>query len=470
MAIPKAGPAPLADLAAFVAPFGEVLRRAESRHALERYATGLLADLPRKTAAALGRSLPGTTGQRLQELLTRTHWDPGAMDRLRIQTMVQRACAGPGVLVIDDTGLPKKGSHSVGVSRQYSGTLGRVENCQVVVTTHYVDRVFDWPVTARLYLPAAWAAAPARRQRAHVPATVAFQTKGAIALDLVDAGQAAGLPVHTVVADAGYGDQTPFLDGLEQRHLAYLVGLKSTLSFRPAEAVEHDSGAVVPALRGRGRPRRPQGLAERIPPEPAAALVAALPATAWRPIAWRHGTKGPLVKEWGCRRVYRVGEQGAHVANPGWLIGERPLPGHTGEEKYYYAWGHAATPLEDLVPMAHLRWVIERFYEDAKGELGLDHYEGRRWPGLHRHLALVMLAHCYLTLQQSYGPTTPAGPPPDPPTPPGALPPRAGGFPPSRPPEHRGAATGRAGRTVSPSHPEHPRDWPRQAGEAAIII
>ena len=165
MVVVKAGLKPLADLATFLEPFGSLVRRAQSRHALERYTTGLLADLRRKTASDLGRAVAGTNGQRLQELLTRTAWDSGAMDQLRVQHMVAQASVGRGVQIIDDTGFAKKGTHSVGVARQYSGTLGRVDNCQVLVTSHYVDRSFDWPIAARLYLPESWVQDEARLEK-----------------------------------------------------------------------------------------------------------------------------------------------------------------------------------------------------------------------------------------------------------------------------------------------------------------
>jgi SRSO17 transposase len=145
MAIPKAGEEPVPDMAAFLAPFAALVRRSESRVSLERYTTGLLSDLVRKTSSDMGRALPGTSSQALQEFLTNTAWDPGEMDMLRIDIMLSKACAGEGVLIIDDTGFPKKGRHSVGVARQYSGTLGRVDNCQILVSAHYVDRIFDWP-------------------------------------------------------------------------------------------------------------------------------------------------------------------------------------------------------------------------------------------------------------------------------------------------------------------------------------
>lgn len=456
MAVIKAGPGPLEDLEAFLEPFAALVRRAESRGALERYTTGLLADLPRKTASDMGRALPGTNGQRLQEFLTRTVWAPVAMDRLRIQHMVAHASVGEGVQVIDDTGLPKKGAHSVGVARQYSGTLGRVDNCQVVVTSHYVDRVFDWPITARLYLPEGWANDPQRRAQAQVPSEVQFRTKGEIALDLVDRGLEAGVPTRAVVADAGYGDQPPLLDGLEARQLPYLVGVSSIVRFRQSEEVDQDVETTVsPPYQGRGRPRRPQRLEDRIPSHEAGDLVAQLPGESWQTIAWRAGTKGTLVKQ-ACRlRVYRVGYRGAALTTQGWLVGERPLPGHQGEAKYYFAWGMDDLDLEGLLELAHCRWIVERFYQDAKGELGLDDYEGRRWQGFHRHVALVMLAHCYLALQRTYGEALPRPPPIAPQVRAVPVPAPVRGFPPSRPGQHRRASSSRARAALSPGHRRH---------------
>jgi len=404
MAILKAGPDPLVDLAAFLEPFGRLVRRSESRQSLERYTTGLLSDLGRKTASDIGRAVAATSSQRLQEFLTRTAWDPKEMDRLRVGHMVEHASVGAGVVILDDTGFAKKGRHSVGVARQYSGTLGRVDNCQVLVTSHYVDRVFDWPISGRLYLPKEWVTDRVRHTKAHIPRPIALQTKGQIALELVDEGLQAGIRTRAVVADAGYGDQPVLLDGLEKRGLPYLVGIASTVRFRRAQTVEEDPGDGPPPLyRGRGRPRKTPGRKDRIPTEEAGALVTALAEKAWRTVAWREGTKGALVKEFARLRVYRSGRRGEHRLSSGWLVGERPRAGHRGDRKYYFAWELDDQSLEELVELVHLRWVIERFYQDAKGELGLDNYEGRLWTGFHRHVALVMLAHCYLALRQSYG-------------------------------------------------------------------
>ncbi|MCH7477378.1 MAG: IS701 family transposase [SAR324 cluster bacterium] len=428
MAIIKAGAEPLVELAAFLEPFARLLGRVENKRALERYTTGLLADVARKTTAGLGRTLPGTNKQRLHEFLTRTPWDAAAMDRLRIGRMAEQASCGDGVLVIDDTGIPKKGSHSAGVARQYSGTLGRVDNCQVVVSCHYVDSVFDWPVMARLYLPENWAGDTPRREKAKVPAEITFQTKGEIALALIDEALAAGVRPRAAVFDAGYGDQPALLEGLETRGMAYGAAVGVAVRFRLAEPVENDPGdPPSPAYSGKGRPRKASTVAERIRSLEAKAILDGLPAAAWRQVAWREGTKGALVKACARVRVYRTGKHGKHLESSGWLIGERPLEGHAGDRKQYFVWGLDESGLEELMGLLHVRWVIERFYQDAKGELGLDDYEGRFWPGLHRHMALVMLAHCFLTLRQSYGPAladqNPAAP--------------ARGFPPRRQKKHR---------------------------------
>ncbi len=405
MAIIKAGAEPPVDLAAFLGPFGELLYRKENRHALERYTTGLLSDLDRKTAAGMGRALPGTNDQRLLKFLTGTDWEAAEMHTLRIGQMLSRASVGQGVLVVDDTGFAKKGKHSVGVARQYSGTLGRVANCQMLVTCHYVDAVFDWPVAGRVYLPEGWASDPARRAKAHVPAEVSFATKGEIALTLIDQARKAGIEPRAAVTDAGYGGQPPFLDGLEARELAYAAAVGCAVRFRLAAAVEADAGdPPAPARRPRGRPRKTTGLEDRVPALPAHAILSALPEAAWQEVAWRQGSKGALVKQFARVHVHRAGKHGKHLESSGWLIGERPLPGHSGDAKTYFAWGLDDLSLKELVEVVHVRWVVERFYQDAKGELGLDDYEGRLWHGFHRHVALVMLAHCFLTLQQSYGP------------------------------------------------------------------
>lgn len=446
--IPKAGIDPLPDLASFLQPFATLVRRSESRQSMERYVTGLLADVSRKTASDLGRALPGTSGQRLQEMLTNTAWDFSEMDAIRISLMQKKASVGGGVIIVDDTGFAKKGTNSVGVARQYSGTLGRIDNCQVLVTLHYVDTVFDWPVNGRVYLPKTWCDDAERRAKARIPETIAFQTKGAIALDLLDAS---GLRPAAVVADAGYGDQPAFLDGLEERSIPYVVALSRKQMFRCADDVHADPGTdVFPQRTGMGRPRRAETLTDRVESHTVEALREALPEEAWKTVAWRDGVSGPLVKSCARVRVFRTGSRKAHIQTEGWLVFERPMPGRGGDYKYYLAVGCESLSLEALMERAHVRWVIERFYQDAKGELGLDDYEGRLWSGLHRHVALVMLAHSFLTLQQAYGPDVRGAPHYGTIAASGASLTR--GFPPCGSPEHGRTTSGPAQRSVPAGH------------------
>jgi SRSO17 transposase len=190
MRMPQAPTEPLPALAEFLAPFRVLFPRAEGPHPLERYLTGLLTEHPNKNCDTLAQVVPGTTQQRLHNLLTDRAWDHDDLNRQRVQRMLALPTEGDGVLLFDDTGFPKQGKASVGVARQYSGTLGKVGNCQVAVNCHYAERTLAWPVATRLYLPEAWANDPQRRAKAHVPPEVTFQTKPAIALDLLDQADA----------------------------------------------------------------------------------------------------------------------------------------------------------------------------------------------------------------------------------------------------------------------------------------
>lgn len=413
--VPKAAPTPLPELAAYLAPFAGLFRRSQSRQSLERYLTGLLTDLPHKTADTIAAAVAGTSTERLQHLLTDADWDAQTLDRARVKGLVAQSPAG-GVLALDDTGLAKQGTHSVGVDRQYSGTLGKVGNCQVVVSAEYVVAgdaslpAWHWPVAAQLYLPRVWAENAERRQRAHVPETVTFQTKPELALALVDQAQDWGVPFAAVVADAGYGDNPNFLDALETRKLRYVCAVESTFGLRlPAEVTA--AAAAPPSRRsGRGRPKLPRPARLHT----AKALSDALPEDAWHTVTWREGTKGAMRKQFAAIRAHWAtgspvaGHSERSISHPrvrtgpeGWLLAEQPLLEESGEKpKWYYANLPADTPLLVLVRLAHSRWAVEQFYEESKGECGLDNYQGRRWDGLHRHLALVMLAYSFLVLQR----------------------------------------------------------------------
>ena len=358
----KVGPSPPADLAAFLQPYASLVSRGQSRHAMERYTTGLLADIPRKTAADLGRGVAGTNGQRLQEFLTNTEWDYREMDRLRMQYMVAQASLGRGLQIIDDTGFAKKGTHSVGVARQYSGTLGRVDNCQVMVTSHYVDGSFDWPIAARLYLPEGWTQDQVRLSAAKVPAGTSFKTKGEIALELIDAGIAAAVPTEAVLADAGYGDQPRFLDGLEIRGLPYLVGVASTTRFRLAQDVEEDSGEQpAPPYQGQGRPRRAAVWRTGYQVERPTLSWKSCSKT-WQAITWREGTKGNLTKEFTRATVWSKSQ-----TPPYCRLADRACRGSMS--KYCFLGPGLPEPPGPSGPGPQPVGMIERFYQDAKGEL-----------------------------------------------------------------------------------------------------
>jgi len=221
-----ASPSILPELNDFLSTFNLKFRRSEGEAALERYLTGLLTELPNKNCDTIATAVPGTSEQRLQEFLTKMQWDEDDLNRQRVEKMIAEATVGNGVLIFDDTGFEKKGKASVGVARQYSGTLGKVDNCQVAVTCCYADARASWPVAVRLYLPEAWTADPERLKRSRVPADVAFQTKPDIALSLLDQARAWGVPHRGVVADADYGDNPNFLAGWEERNERYVVAVR----------------------------------------------------------------------------------------------------------------------------------------------------------------------------------------------------------------------------------------------------
>lgn len=400
MVVLKPGADP--GLKAFLGPFGTLFVRPENRFACQCYLLGLLSDLPRKNCDRMAEVVQGASSQSLQQFITDTRWDPAAMDRLRIERMTAQACEADGVLILDDTGLPKQGQHSVGVARQYSGTLGKVGNCQILVTCHYADPVWDWPVAGQLYLPDAWATDAKRREAARVPASVGFASKPAMALGLLDRAREAAVPHVAVVADAGYGDNPEFLKGLEQRQERYVVGVSKDFTVRLPQEVADEARRLQPA---RGRPRtRP-----RSPLYRADQLMQRQPESAWQTVTWRNGSQGLLRKQFARLRVCRATRRA--TGPEGWLVWERPVSGEAGELKFWFSNFPQDTPLERLVELAHRRYIVERAYQDEKQELGLDDFQGRTWPGFHRHVAMVMLAHCYLVLQRWRLTDTPAATP-----------------------------------------------------------
>ena len=375
---PKASPYPLPELAEYLKPYRHHFYRVESYQALERYATGLLADIKRKTCSGIAEAVAGTSSQSLQEFLTNTRWDRGAMDKQRVQGLVAEATAGDGALVFDDVSIPRKGKATVGVAWQWCGCLGKRANCQVVVTGRYCDPYYSWPVKGRLYLPGEWIDDLKRRAKAHIPAEVEFATKPELALRQVDEAEEWGVPFNTVVVDAGYGDNPNFLDGVEARNKRYVVSVAKDFGVRLPEEIAADEENTAPL-------------------RTVEAVINALPESRWKTITWRMGSQGPMTKQFAAVRACRATVE--VTGGQGWLIGERPLSGHSGPRKWYFSDYPTDTSLARLVELVHRRASIERGYEDDKGFIGLSDYVGRLWHGFHRHLALVMLAESWLVHQ-----------------------------------------------------------------------
>ena len=411
LALPKGSPDPLPELATYLEPFTSLFWRNTSRRSLERYVTGLLSDLPRKNCEAIAQAVANTSLEQLQHLLTDAAWDPLALDEQRVRLLVERSPTN-GVLVLDDTGLPKQGKASVGVQHQYTGTLGKQGNCQIVVSAQYVvddpgtSRPLHWPISVRLYLPEVWAGDGPRCREVGVPEAITFASKPELALQLVDRAQAWGVPFATIVTDAGYGIPS-FVQALDTRELSYICsvacdfGVRLLSEMQQAEAQHAEYANRTP--RKRGQPKKPRPA----PRHDAQKITEAQAEEAWQMVEWREGSRGTLRKQFVAIRVHagtgcvRHSEtHGRSWTGPeGWLLGERPLPKEEGDLKWFFSNLPAETPLSRLVELAHLRWPIEQFYEDAKGECGFDHFQGRSWNGLHRHLAVVMLAYTFLMLQ-----------------------------------------------------------------------
>jgi len=373
----------------FLADLLDPLGRRERRQWSTVYIRGLLLDGERKSIEPLAARLPDGNVQAMQQLIGQSPWPWAPVWERLAQRMTAELAPDP-VWVIDDTGFPKQGQHSVGVARQYSGTLGKTANCQVAVSLHQTSGEASTILGWRLYLPESWTEDPARRTEAGIPEEVKFQTKWQLALELIDQARAWGLRCGVVLADAGYGETTEFRQGLESRQLAYAVGIPSTARV----------WTKPPRLRkapGRGRRTTVYQYGEK---RPCAVGEVAAKARGWKQVRWREGSKG-----WLESRFYACRLQPAHGYDEGdppgkelWLRVEWP-PGEKEPTKFFLCDLPAHYTLRRLVRVVKSRWKIEQDYQQLKEELGLDHYEGRNWTGWHHHVTLVMLAHAFLTLE-----------------------------------------------------------------------
>jgi SRSO17 transposase len=371
-----------------LAPLG----RRDRRRWGEVYIRGLLLEGERKSIEPLAQRLPEGNVQALQQVVGQSPWDEAPVRERLARRLAQELTPG-AAWVVDEVGFPKQGKHSVGVARQYCGTLGKVGNCQVAVSLNYTTDDGSFPVDWRLYLPERWTQDPARCAAAGVPPDVRFQTKWELALACCDQARAWGVPDGVVLADAAYGSVTAFREGLEARRLRYVVDVDSTLTAWPTPQTRQP----VPYP---GRGRRPKPQYGGPPPQTLAALAAARPRTAWRTLRWREGTKKGLEGRFAALRVQPA--HGYHEGAPeqpmAWLLIEWPA-GAEAPTKSWLSNLPADTTVRRLVRWAKSRWCIERDYRQLKRELGLDHYEGRRWRGWHHHVTLVSVAYGFLVLE-----------------------------------------------------------------------
>ena len=390
------------DLAAFLDEImpdrlGNVTRRRWA----EVYLRGLLLDGQRKSVEPMAQRLRATDGsardyeQALQQFLNQSPWDDRPV-RDRLARRVVAAVGTGGFVIVDDTGFPKQGTHSVGVARQYSGTLGKVGNCQVAVTLQYATAQEVFALGAELYLPEEWGHDRQRLDTAGVPRDIGYRPKWQIALALLGQAKANGVS-GVVLADSAYGDATEFRQALDEGPWQYCVGISSTPK---VVAADHDFG-WVPPYRGKGRrPSRPEKV--RAGAEaPSVKEWAQARAKDFRRVTWREGSKGKLRSRfaaWRVRPAHRL-SAGQEPLAACWLVVEWP-EGEAAPTKYFFSNLPANTSLRRLVRTAKGRWWIEHSYKEMKDELGLDHFEGRSWRGWQHHVTLVLLAYAFLVLRR----------------------------------------------------------------------
>jgi SRSO17 transposase len=346
--------------------------RAEPRRRALAYLRGLLGNVGRKNSWQLAEHAGERTPDGMQRLLATADWDP---DQVRddLRAYVVEHLGDPGaVLVVDETGFLKKGTTSVGVQRQYSGTAGKVDNCQLGVFLAYASRKGRAMIDRELSLPESWTDDPARCRAARIPEQVGFRTKPQLARVLLERALDAGVPAAWVTADEVYGGSPALRGWLESRGVWHVLAVKCTEPLE-VQAVDAPAGARASA----------------------AQLAAAVPAEQWIACSAGHGAKGRRLYDW--TRVELATPAIAGMAR--WLLVRRSR--RDGELAFYACYGPVATPLVGLVRVAGTRWAVEEGFEQAKGEVGLGHYEVRKWPGWYRHITLALLAHAFLAVTRA---------------------------------------------------------------------
>jgi len=410
--------------AAYVETLTTALGHADRAVPFRSYCTGLLLPGPRKSvepmAARVAPAQVQATHQSLHHLVANADWSDEAVLSV-VRQQVLPAMERDGAIrawIIDDTGFPKKGSHSVGVARQYCGQVGKQDNCRVAVSLSVTTEKASMPVAYCLYLPQSWIEDRKRRKKTGVPDSIQFQTKPEIALDQIRRARERGIPQGVVLTDAGYGTDTGFRAELTKLQMAYVVGIQSTTTvWKPGEEPK-----PAPARKGNtGRPRKLLQRDAKKQPVSVKELALSLPTEAWKKVTWRQGVKQKLQSRFAVLRV-RPAHRDYWRSEPypeEWLLIEWPA-GESEPTKYWLSTLAADMDIVDLVHLAKHRWIIERDYQELKQELGLGHYEGRGWRGFHHHATLCIAAYGFLVAERSrFSPSARSGnlglPTPEPP-------------------------------------------------------
>jgi len=383
-----------------------VIGHADRAAPLRAYVKGLLLPGERKSiepmAAKIDPRRVQARHQSMHHFVASAPWDEREVIRVARDYALEplERHAPVGAWVIDDTGIPKKGRHSVGVTRQYCGQLGKQDNCQVVVTLSLVNAVISVPAAYRLYLPEVWAKDRKRCRAAGVPPEIGCRKKWEIALEAIDEMVADDLPRAPVVADAGYGIATEFREQLTARQLLYAVGVSEDVTVWPEGA--EPLRPPAPAAPHVGRPRKLLRRDATHQPVSVKALALSLSPAQWKTVRWRDGTKGTMHSRFAAVRVRAAHRDHwrSELRELEWLLVEWPS-GEPEPCKYWLSTISATARLDDLVRLVKLRWRIERDYQEMKDELGLDHYEGRGWWGFHHHGALCLAAYAFLAAERA---------------------------------------------------------------------
>jgi SRSO17 transposase len=390
-------------LATYLNRLSQVAGHADRVLPMQNYTKGLFLPIERKSVEPMAARLaPGNVRQMHQSLhhiVAEAAWSDGALlGEIRRQVLPAMTRKHPlGAWIVDNTGFPKKGTHSVGVTRQYCGQLGKQENCRVAVSLSLATEQASFPVAYQLYLPEIWAQDAARRKQTGVPREVRFQTKPEISLDQIRLLVGEDVPRAPVLADAAYGNDNGFRDRLQELGLEYAVGVQSSTSvwppsFAPLPPKPRSTTGRPPKLLRRDERHRPLSVKE---------LALCLSSSDLRRVSWREGTRGTMHSRFAALRV-RVAHRDYWRSEPReeqWLLIEWPKA-EKEPTKYWLSNLPASISVRKLVATAKLRWRIERDYEELKQELGLGHFEGRNWRGFHHHASLCIAAYGFLVVER----------------------------------------------------------------------